>query len=545
MEIEVYYRVIYISFAKDIKTGGRFNHKGGILLKQNILQNVIGFILKYIWLFCVLLITLEIVSVAYTTSILMKQSTLGVMQSVSGEISGRVDGILRLLTGMAADERFTDTSKPLFDRAIQAVPYQESYNLYMIALADKDVNVVSADEKVPPVENYNLAYRDYMQRLYSTGKYQITDAFLSGDGKDMMNYTIAVPIMKNGKVEGSVFGSIYFNDIEDILNQHSQNSGRDFYLLGIDNTIMAGNNKEVNGESFLNLSSDSYFGGNNAEIINRSIEEGATGDFWEWDENGLTYVTYQRIAPTNWTILYRVQFMSVFAKLIPVLCFKICFYIFMCVAVYVLSHRYLNRHLSQVNHLLNRMAIMQKELFQSEQPDYDNLLELTQQGLTDQLTGLSTRTVLFKKIIQLIDDPDSYGAVIFIDLDDLKRINDNFGHEGGDCALLYFAQVLKEYEQKYNGIACRYGGDEFILIFSAVNVKSVSEIIQNLCATLNTTIVTKEHTFTIHGSLGVSFYPEHGTNLEELICKADLALYTAKQRGKNQCAFFTDNDSML
>lgn len=219
-------------------------------MKQNILQNVISFIFKYIWIFCSLLVVLEIVSVTYTTSILTQQSALGIIQSVSGEVSGRVDGVLRLLMGMADDERFADTSKPLFDRAIQAIPYQKSYNLYMIALTDKDVNVISADEKVPPTENYSLAYRDYMQRLYTTGKYQITDAFLSGDGNDTMNYTIAVPIIKDGEVEGSVFGSIYFNDIEEILNHQSQNNGRDFYLLGANNTIMAGDNRKNNGESF-------------------------------------------------------------------------------------------------------------------------------------------------------------------------------------------------------------------------------------------------------------------------------------------------------
>lgn len=506
---------------------------------------MIGFILKYIWIFCVLLISLELVSVTYTTGILMQQSAQGVMQSVSGEVSGRVDGVLRMLKGLATDKRFSDTSQPLFDRAIQALPYQESYNLYMIALTDQDVNVVSADETEPPKENFSLAYRDYMQRLYSTGQFQITDAFISGDGKDTMNYTIAVPIIKNGKVEGSVFGSIYFKDIEDILHQQSQNSGRSFYLLGADNTIMAGDEGAINDESFLELSEEHLFLKSDAQTINRSMKEGKSGDFWEWDEEGLTYVIFQPVTPTSWTILYRVQFMSVLAKLFPSLCVKICFYIFMCIAIYIMSRRYLNRHLAQVNHLINRMAVIQKELFQSEQLDYDNLLELTQQGLTDQLTGLSTRAILFKKMMQLTDNTDLYGAVIFIDLDDLKRINDNFGHEGGDCALLHFAQVLKEYEQKYNGIAARYGGDEFILVFSVIDIKLASEIAENLCTALNTTISIKQHTFTIHGSLGISFYPEHGTKPEELICKADLALYSAKQKGKNQCAFFTKNESIL
>lgn len=518
---------------------------GGNFLKQNILQSITGFIIKYIWILCALLVALELIFVTYTAGILMQQSALGVIQSVAGEVSGRVDGVLRLLTGLSTDERFADTSKPLYDRIIHAIPYQKSYNLYMIALTDKDVNVVSADELVAPTEYYNLAYRDYMQRLYSTGEYQITDAFLSGDNKDTMNYTIAVPILKEGKVEGSVFGSIFFNDIEDTLNRNSQNGGRDFYLLGADNTMMAGDGGEIYGQSFLELSKGSYFWGNNAEAINSDMKEGKSGGVWQLDKEGLIYMTYQQVVPTNWTIIYRVQFMSVFVKLLPVLCLKISLYFCMCVGVHFFGRRYLNRHLAQVNHLLNRMATMQKDVFQSEQPDYDNLLELTQQGLTDQLTGLATRAILFKKMIQFTDVPNAYGAVVFIDLDDLKRINDNFGHEGGDYALIHFAQVLKEYEQRYSGIAARYGGDEFILVFNAVGKKEAAEISQNLCVAFNTTITTKEHSFAIHGSLGVSFYPDHGTRPEDLICKADLALYSAKQKGKNRCAFFTSDNSML
>lgn len=520
-------------------------YKGGVDLKKNLLQNAIGFILKYIWLFCAVLILLEIASVTYTAGLLTQQTSHGVMQSVSGEVSGRIDGVLRLLKGMAQDERFTDTAKPLFDRAIQALPYQESYNLYMIALTDEDVNVISADETAPPSEPYSLSYRDYMQRLYATGEYQITDVFVSGDGEDRKNYTIAVPIMDKELVVGSVFGSIDFQDIEDVLSQHSQNNGSTFYLLGSENTIMAGKNRKYNGESFMSLSEGSHFFNANVDDIDASMKAGGAGSYWEWDEDGLTYVTYEQIPATEWTIVYRVQFVYLLIDLIPTFGVKIGFYILMCTAIFVFGRRYLNRHLSQVNHLLNRMSEMQKELFQSEQPDYENILELTQQGLSDQLTGLATRTVLFKKMSEFTDLPESHGAIIFVDLDDLKRINDNFGHEGGDSALLYFAQVLKEYESKYDGIAARYGGDEFILVLRDCDEVKASGIIQQLCIDLHTKIVTKEHTFTIHGSLGVSIYPKHGIKLEELICKADLALYEAKQLGKNQCAFFSEKDTLI
>lgn len=526
-------------FAKNLSERGR------ALLKQNLLQNVIGFILKYIWVLCILLVFLEVLTVGYTAGVLLQQSSLGVLQSVSGEVSGRVDGVLRLLTGISTDERFSDTTQPLYDRVMHALPYQKSYNLYMIAMTDKDVNVVSADEAAPPEKMFNLAHRDYMQRMYSTGEYQITDAFISGDSKDVMNYTIAVPIIKNGVVEGSVFGSIYFNDIARTLQDHTADGTREFYLFGAENTVMAGEYGNINGESFLDLSLGSRFFGNTSAEIDVAMKEGKPGGYWQWYENGLTYMTFQRVEPTDWTIIYRVHFTPFLVKLLPVLLIKIGFYIFMCTGIYFLGRWYLNRHLSQVNHLLNRMASMQKELFHSEQPDFDNLLELTHQGLTDQLTGLSTRAVLFKKMAHFTSAHDAYGAVVFIDLDDLKRINDNFGHEGGDCALIHFARILKEYEQKYSGIAARYGGDEFIFIFHAIGEKEVAEISQNLCTALNATITTKDHTFSIHGSLGVSFYPDHGTLPEDLICKADLALYSAKQQGKNRCAFYSSDETLL
>lgn len=514
-------------------------------MKQNILQNVIKFIMRYIWLFCLILIILELFSVTYTANILMRQSAVGVIQSVSGEVSGRVDGILRLLKGLSTDERFSDTSKSLFERVTHAMPYQESYNLYMIAMTDENVNVVSADEKSEPTEQFSLAYRDYMQRLYATGEVQITDAFISGDNKNTLNYTIAVPIMQDNLVKGSIFGSIYFNDIEEILSKHSLNDGRKFYLFGNQNTIMAGEAGTLYGKSFLNLSKGSFLFGKNINSIDEAMKTRKSGDFWEWDSEGLAYVTFQNVEPSNWTLLYRVQFMSVFTKLLPTLLVKICFYILMCGAIYFLGRRYLSKHLSKVNHLLNRMAEIQKELFVTEQPDYEKILDLTEQGLTDHLTGLATRTVLFKKMIDLTTVSNAYGAIVFIDLDDLKHINDNFGHEGGDYALMHCGKILKEYEERYNGVASRYGGDEFVLLLNAVKENEATEISQKLCEDLNVTINLKGRAFSIHGSLGVSFYPNNGTKPEELICKADLALYSAKQEGKNRCAFYREEGSVL
>lgn len=504
-------------------------------MKKNNLENVIGFIFKYIWLFCFLLIVLEVFSTAYTGIILMKQTAQGVLESVSGEVAGRVDGVLRLLQGLAKDERIADVEQPLFDRAILARSYEKSYDLYMIALTDEQVNVISSDTLTPPKQMTSLAYRDYMQALYSTGQYQITDAFRAGADGITLNYTIAVPIMQGDKVAGSVFGAIYFQDIEDILLRNSGNR-QSFFLMGKNHAVMS-SKEDDNGKTFAQIAEDTTFYTSSAEEIQKNLEQGITGSCWQWGSNGLSYVTYQQVAPTQWTLVYEVEFLSVILKLIPALLLKNLFYIILCGMISVFGRRYLNRHLSSVNHLLNQVTKMQRELLHTEKADYDHLLKLTQQGLIDQLTGVATRAILISKFPDYLQE-SSYGAVLFIDLDDLKFINDSYNHEAGDKALIQFTDTLKRYETTYAGFAARYGGDEFILILPSQKKEAALQIAEELCRDLRQHVSCIQYAFDIHASIGAACYPEHGTSVEELISKADLALYHAKQSGKDRVACY-------
>lgn len=150
----------------------------------------------------------------------------------------------------------------------------------MIAMNDEYISVISADEKAPSTEKFSLAYRDYMQTMYKTGKYQLTDAFISGDNTDTMDYTIAVPILENEIVVGSVFGSIYFKDIEDILRRHSQ-EGFDFYLFGAENTIMIEDNGDIYGKYFADLAHESTIFGSNVENIDATMKAGKSGGYWQ------------------------------------------------------------------------------------------------------------------------------------------------------------------------------------------------------------------------------------------------------------------------
>lgn len=510
-------------------------------MKDNMMQRIVGFILKYIWLFCIILIILECTSTLYSAKILMQQTTDGVIQSVSGELSGRVDGVLRLLKGLTVDERFTDPAQPLYKRALLAAPYKKSYNLYMIAVTDKDVNVASTTPRKDPEKYFNLAYRDYMKRLYATGTFQITDAFPAGRDGVTMNYTIAVPILENGVAVGSIFGAIYFEDIENIIKRNTIPQRRHFYLLGSHNTFLTGSDAKVFGEGFLERTEDTHYFGTTAKELDGSMRAGIPTNYWEWGPNGLTYASTMRVAPTHWTLLYQVSFASVLLTLLPVLLIKICFYIFLCTGVAVFGRRYLQRQLGAVSHLLDKVATMQKELFQSESTDYSSLLEITEKGLTDQLTGLATRTVLFNRMQPFLANSNTHCAILFLDLDDLKRLNDTFGHEAGDCALIHFAKTLKQFEQQYHGIAARYGGDEFILLLADVNPQTIHTTAEELCNALRTTIKIKGTDIPIHSSVGIALFPDHGDKAEDLISKADFALYAAKQNGKNRYSLYHNN----
>lgn len=509
-------------------------------MKTNTIQNLIHFIFKYIWLFFTILVTVELVYTLYHSKILMQQSSNGVLQSVCDEVSGRVDGVVRLLNGLSHDKIISDTSIPLFERATLLLPFQESYGLYMIAICDENVNVVSADETEPSKEPFSLAHRDYMQRLYSTGEIQITDAFVAGADNSTMNYTIAVPIKEANSVKGCIFGSIYFDDIQNIIKKSLNMKNNQFYLIGTDNVIMAGANSDIEGKNFLDATKSTYFLTSSAEDVNQNMLDNHSDSYWEFEDGDFWYVSFQTVEPTNWTLVHRTRFSSIIEMLLPGLILKIAFYGAMCALIYIFGPKYIRTHLADVNHLLNRMASMQKELFQTDKGSLDTLLDLTQDGLVDHLTGLSTRTVFLQKSTQIIQDSSSVGALMFVDLDDLKKINDNFGHEAGDLSIIHFGKVLKKFQQERSAVAARYGGDEFIILFDNLKEPDISAVAATLCKELQTEITINNHTFQIHGSIGISFYPMHGSTLETLIGKADLALYTSKRSGKNQYTCFTE-----
>ncbi len=166
---------------------------------------------------------------------------------------------------------------------------------------------------------------------------------------------------------------------------------------------------------------------------------------------------------------------------------------------------------------------------------------ISQLAKYDELTGLFNRSYFLQQAKQAITNigRDSKGALIFFDLDDFKRINDTLGHEAGDYILSTVAGRLRGMLPK-DALTCRYGGDEYALFLDVdLGEKDLRQLCQKILNVITETIEYNNQVLRIGASLGVAQYPNDGMTVERLLKLADLALYNAKNNGKNSYRFFS------
>ncbi len=162
---------------------------------------------------------------------------------------------------------------------------------------------------------------------------------------------------------------------------------------------------------------------------------------------------------------------------------------------------------------------------------------LRQESIRDPLTSLFNRRYMEEALQLALYNAQRNGrplSVIMADIDNFKQINDRYGHRQGDQALLQVSQLFQGGVRR-NDIACRYGGDEFILVMPDAPLESAYARADALRRALNHQFASQEGgPEQISLSLGVAAFPQHGQTVEALIETADKALYLAKQGGRNQ-----------
>ncbi|HKB60181.1 MAG TPA: EAL domain-containing protein [Gallionellaceae bacterium] len=165
----------------------------------------------------------------------------------------------------------------------------------------------------------------------------------------------------------------------------------------------------------------------------------------------------------------------------------------------------------------------------------------------DQLTGLPNGGLMRDRVNQLIASSQRDRrefALLIIDIDNFKNINDSLGHHVGDLILQTLASRLKGVVREMDMVA-RMGGDEFVLVVPEVGAEGAKQVARKVIGHVTNTIGIGLHKISMTASVGIGVFPKDGSDVESIIKNAELALYQAKGKGKNDFAFFTEKLNVL
>ena len=490
-------------------------------------------ITRYSVVFCILIFVIVLLGGGVLSVSRMKSDARSSLVASHAQISQRVTGAIELLESLASLPEFYDPEIPPIDKVKKLDQMNPYFGYMMTCYVDSQI-IVYSDGSEPA----SLASRDYMQRLFSTGQKQVTDSFAAGADGITLNYTVAVPLLdEQEKITGCLFCAIYFDEVADILGQSAETSDSEVTLIGSQGQIMSSTIGFPYGDSIMNILQRGMLFGTTADRLQEQLLAAKPGSFWSFRDGSLYYTTYQRVENTGWDILCTVNFWTTFGETLPALIMVAGLTALICISLLWFVRRYIASQMQVVDMLVHSVEELESRIYQNERPeevDFQEVLRLTSNGLSDSLTGVVTRSVFMKQAAALLKkaDPQKIQALCFADMDNLKYINDSCGHAGGDIALKSIGYILREYEKKYDGVVGRYGGDEFVMLLTSLDDgKELRSVLDELVLRFQTNVQSGGQSIQVQCSIGVAVY-RPGTDLEQLIADADEALYYVKQNGK-------------
>lgn len=325
-----------------------------------------------------------------------------------------------------------------------------------------------------------------------------TPLYIDGAGKGLMT-TIGKPVYKDDEFRGTLDIDFTVSVLSQFLNRHNVHKGV-YILTNEQNEIIASSGLEN-----FNTSKIFYL----SELTSIDIK-GANDNTWL--ENYSIEKHNLQIAP--WKLYYYKDSWSLYVKALSYMLFVLL------IIALLFKLRHLMLHLDNSSQLLKKLAI------------------------EDALTGLYNKRYFdseFHRLFSQLDKDTKNIGLMMLDIDDFKSINDQFGHLIGDKAISQVASILRS-TLREDDIICRYGGDEFIVLFPDITLNKISSLAKILREKIyNTPLVVENSSYIFSVSIGVSLVNlEMDKSIEESIHRVDKALYSAKESGKNKVIIFTD-----
>jgi len=186
-----------------------------------------------------------------------------------------------------------------------------------------------------------------------------------------------------------------------------------------------------------------------------------------------------------------------------------------------------------------RIILLENEIVEREQAE----MQLNYMANHDPLTGLPNRRMFMdiaSAVISMSKRDNKCFAVLFMDIDGFKKVNDTLGHDAGDELLVKISDIIRS-RLRVSDLVARIGGDEFVILLPDVrDENTISLILEPLINRLRQPYIINDENVSISTSVGVSFFPQHGDDIEALVSQADKMMYQVKRSGKNNWAIFCD-----
>lgn len=423
-----------------------------------------------------------------------KDITTLINRGMFTDIDNRITDKILLLESIGELNSIKDENIPLPKRALSLKPFQEKYNLLMIALMDKDGNTSSSLQGGLA----DLSDRDYFKRVKSTKQNLISDVLISRTTGDKTVLIVHPLLNENLDFKGAIFISLFLNDLID-LNNTFGNFGKRYSTNIFDENLNL-----ITGDF-----DDTYVG-----LKGDFIKNEKEGVFFKMRDRDLHFIAFSKKNISRWYIVTDLNMSKYF--LVTIFGF-FSIIIIICILFFMILKKFDHTKQTEINPLIESLK-------------------------KDRLTGIYNRHYLEETVDNYLNNKlsNKNGIFIILDVDNFKAINDKLGHSFGDTVIQETARKIESVFSE-NSIVARMGGDEFVIFIHEISDESkIIDKIKELL--LVTNIIHTKNTTTVQSSisLGVTFIKNYSYSFAELYNEADNALYRAKKLGKN-CAYISND----
>lgn len=434
-------------------------------------------------------------------------------------------------------------------------------------------------------KNGNRSDRSWFRRFKENGTTGLSTAYFSNTTGHII-VTLTEGVYAEGSPIGLVMADISTEEIQQLIEQYSFSEDRQTYLLDDNgNAIIGTENKKVGGlynyyDMTCTKTTENPLPGNTGmqvykekftlddkllSLIRRTLNDESGNELVTLDDGKRYFATHKDITipslGVSWHLLmlrdYREAMMPVQNIISKTWILGIFGLVLAFIGAWYFSY-WINRRLVNMKEVVNEIAEgnysamvevkakdelgslssninkMVEKLRHQQEKEQENIEHMRDMANHDVLTGLPNRGYFLAYIRQILHrarKQNYHGALLFIDVDHFKEVNDTYGHAAGDEVLIEVAHRLKEVAGREE-LVCRFGGDEFLVFLPGANEQELHKRAEAIVSRLKVSIDFEEHTIPMSGSVGVAFYLKDASDADELIRKADSALYAAKKKGR-------------